>query len=107
MSRQMALLLQLGVHIADMMVVLYLREVHDDIPSEQLEQLKTGFYRTKVAVTAQETMEIEQNTRDQADSTQWLMERRKRLTASKVGGIAKMRKDTKRSKKIQNLLYST
>ncbi len=44
-------------------------EVHDDIPSEQLEQLKTAFYRTKVAVTVQEAMEIEQNTRDQADST--------------------------------------
>ena len=30
-----------------------------------------------------------------------------RITASCVGGIAKMRKTTKRSKKVEELLYST
>ena len=38
---------------------------------------------------------------------QWLVERRKRLTASKIGSTVKMKKSTKRSKKFQNLLYST
>ncbi len=71
-------------------------EVNDDILPEQLEQLKTGFYRTKVAITEQEAKEIEASTRDQADSTRWLVERRKRLTASKVGSIAKMRKKLRR-----------
>ena len=82
-------------------------EVTDDIPPEHLEELKMSFYETKVVVSEEEAVEIEQRTRDQADSMQWLSERRKRMTASKVGGIAKMRQSTKRSKKVQNLLYST
>ncbi len=41
------------------------------------------------------------------NSDQWQQERRKRLTASVVGGIAKMKKKTKKSKKVQALLYST
>ena len=82
-------------------------EVIDDVPPEHLEQLKTSFYSTKVVVTKDEAMEIEKQARDQADSMQWLVERRKRLTASKVGGIAKMKNSTKNSKKVQNLLYST
>ena len=38
---------------------------------------------------------------------QWLVECRKRLTASKVGSIKNMKQTTKRSKKVHNLLYST
>ena len=37
-------------------------EVTDDIPTEQLEQLKTSFYRTKVVVTDQQAKEIEETT---------------------------------------------
>ena len=40
-------------------------------------------------------------------SEQWQDERRKRLTASRVGSIAKMRAKTKRNKKVNELLYST
>ena len=36
-----------------------------------------------------------------------MVERRKRLTASNVGSIAKMRKPTKRSNKVKGLLYSS
>ncbi len=36
----------------------------------------------------------------------WMMERRKRITASRVGSIAKMKKTTKRSKKVQTLIYN-
>ena len=36
-----------------------------------------------------------------------MVERRKRLTASNVGSIAKMRKTTKRSNKVKGLLYSS
>ena len=50
---------------------------------------------------------VEQNTRDQADSEHWMIERRLRITASRVGSISKMRKTTRRSKKVQELLYST
>lgn len=76
-------------------------EVDDDVPPEHLEQMKIDFYKTKVVVTKDEAMEIETCTRDQSDSMQWLVERRKRLTASKVGSIAKM----KTTRKYKN--YST
>ena len=81
-------------------------EVDDDIPSEQLDKLKDSYYRTKVVVTEEEARDIERNTRDQAENEQWLLERKKRITASNVGGIAKMRKTTKKSKKVENILYS-
>ena len=38
-------------------------EVNDDIPSEQLEQLKTSFYTTKVVITEEEARDIEKTTR--------------------------------------------
>ena len=34
--------------------------------------------------------EIEQQTRDQADCEEWIVNRRKRITASMTGGVAKM-----------------
>ena len=42
----------------------------------------------------------------QAGCPEWLIERRKRITASMVGGIAKLRSTTKRVKKVENLLYN-
>ena len=75
------------------------QKVDDDIPSDQLEQLKASFYSTKVAVTEEEARDIEKNTRDQAKNEQWMMERRIRLTASKVGSIAKMKTTTKKAAK--------
>ncbi len=48
---------------------------------------------------------LERQTLDQADNELWVIERRKRITAS-TGGIAKMRSTTKRSKKVEMLLYS-
>ena len=50
---------------------------------------------------------LERRTRKQAESEEWKSERRKRLTASRMGGIAKMRKTTKRSNTVRDLLYST
>ena len=40
------------------------------------------------------------------DSEVWFAECRKRLTASTVGSIAKMRATTKRAKRVESLLYS-
>ena len=48
-------------------------------------------------VSKQEMERIEQNTKEQSGSDLWMTERRKRITASVVGGIAKMQKKTKRS----------
>lgn len=45
-----------------------------------MEQLKNGFYETKVIVTPTEASKIERQTIDQADSDHWINERRKRIT---------------------------
>ena len=59
----------------------------------------------KVVITEEKAREIEQHTRNQADNEQWRIERRRRITASRVRRIAKMRNATKRSKKVEDLLY--
>ena len=82
-------------------------EIDDDVSPELLEKLKTGFYETKVILTPDEAREIERETVDQADHEQWINERRKRITASVAGSIAKMRATTKRSNKVKQLLYNT
>lgn len=82
-------------------------EVTDDIPPEQLKQLAGSFYSTKVDITGERAEEIERHTRNQADSGEWMIERRLRLTASRVGGIAKMRQTTKKSQKVKEILYSS
>ena len=61
----------------------------------------------KVAVTEEKAKEIEERTRNQAESEQWALERRQCVTASKFGSIVKMRAATKRSKKVEELLYSS
>ena len=71
-------------------------EVIEDISLESLEELKSSFYQTKVVLTREEAQKIEEQTKDQADNEEWKYERRKRLTASNVGGIAKMKNSTKR-----------
>ena len=70
----------------------------EDISKETLEKLTFSIYETKVVITSEQAKEIEQQTRDQASSDEWKSERRKRITASKVGGICKMREKPKRSK---------
>lgn len=81
-------------------------DIMEDLAEESLDQLKCSFFETKVVITSEEAKVIEQKTRDQADSDEWKSERRKRITASKVGGICKMREKTKRSNKVRELLYS-
>lgn len=79
----------------------------DDISPEHLDDLKKSFYATQVVVSAEDRENIEQCTRQQSGSSFWLEERAKRITASHVGSIAKMRKTTKRSGKVKELLYNT
>ena len=81
-------------------------DIDDDISPEHLAELKKGYYETKVIVTSERAKEIEHETREQADSPEWIGQRRKRLTASMVGGIAKMRATTRKSKRVENLLYT-
>ena len=86
-------------------------EVTEDIPAEHLKKLTflkkltMSFYNTKVVVNDKKAKEIEKCTRGQADDERWMVERRLRLTVSRVGSIIKMRSTTKRSKKVEELLY--
>ena len=89
-----------------MMVIFTPDDVVDDVSEEHLCELKESYYNNKVVVSKQEMEQIEQNTKDQGDSDLWMAERRKRITASVVGGIAKMQKKTKRSTRVKNMLYS-
>lgn len=70
-------------------------EMDDDVSPDYLEQMKNGFYETKVVITPEEARTIERQTLDQAENEQWANERRKRITASRAGGIAKMKKNNK------------
>ena len=76
----------------------------EDVSPESLEQMKLSYYQSNVAVSNDHAGEIERQTRDQADSNLWIAERRKRITASRAGGIAKMRDTAKRSSKVKDLL---
>ena len=53
-------------------------EILDDILSEELEALKSAFYKTKVEFTSEAARALEQMTRNQSDSDQWRSERRNR-----------------------------
>ena len=65
------------------------------------------FYNSKVAITEEKAKLIERQTRNKADDELWKSERRRRITASVVGSVAKMKASTKRSKKVAALLYSS
>ena len=82
-------------------------DISNNISPDILNELKKTYYQTSVVVTTEEATAIESATRDQAGSDRWKTERRKRLTASKVGGISKMRKTTPRGNKVKEILYST
>ena len=81
-------------------------DVTEDVSPETLQELKQSFFDTKVAVTKEEAQIIAANTVTQGRSEQWANERKKRLTASVVGSIIKMKSSTKRCKKVESLLYS-
>ena len=74
--------------------------------SEYLDELKNTFYTTHVAVTTEQANNTERETQEQSGIDLWIRERTKRITASRVGGILKMKKTTKRSRKVQEILYS-
>ena len=73
-------------------------EIVDNVLPQYLDELKQGFFATKVTATEEQANDIERDTREQSESELWMRERAKRITASRVGSIAKMRKTTKRSR---------
>lgn len=65
-------------------------EITEDVLPEILEELKQSYYDTKVRVTKEEAVTVALDTIEQG-SELWKTERRKRVTASAIGGIVKMR----------------
>ena len=81
-------------------------DIMDDLSSDQLQHMTNLFYRSNVVVSAEEARAVEIKTVTQSSSDLWREERRKRLTASNCGKIAKTTQKTV-ANKVKDLLYST
>lgn len=85
-------------------------EVPTDICISNLHELMVSYYNVNVKITEPVAQKIAINTIDQGDgelgSQIWHEERRKRITSSNVGQIAKRKKNTKVNSTIKMLLYS-
>ena len=82
-------------------------DVSPDIPTSDLHDLMVSYYSAHVKVTESTATKISIDTIGQGDDTSnilWHEERRKRLTASNVGKIAKRRATTKVGPSVQQLL---
>ena len=76
------------------------QDIAKDVPQEYLEQMMLDYYTTNVKISEQRILDIErvtrgQSTPDDIGSNIWLAERRKRITSSNTGAIAKRRATTK------------
>ena len=83
-----------------------------DVPQDYLEKMMLDYYKTNTAITDQKVLEVERVTRGQGTADDiagniWLAERRKRITSSNTGLIARRRCTTKVANLVKNLLYST
>ena len=85
-------------------------EVPSNVSASNLRELMVSYYNTNVKITESTAQKIAINTIDQGDGDSngqvWHEERRKRITSSSVGEIAKLRKTTKVNSIITKLLYS-
>ena len=78
-------------------------DITDDVPPDHLVELKESYYSTKVVVSQEEAHDIEMDTKEQSYCDLWKAKRLKRITASKVGTIAKMLKKTKRGNTVKQM----
>ena len=84
-------------------------ETVNDMPQDYMEQMILNYYRAKVHITDQKALEVERVTRGQGTTGDnvWLAERRKRITSSNTGVIARRKCTTKVANLVKSLLYST
>ncbi|XP_018335510.1 uncharacterized protein LOC108744304 isoform X1 [Agrilus planipennis] len=75
----------------------------DDMPLEEFEKAASDFLYDLSDIN-RALIEIE--TRDQANCSTWMFERRKRITASNFGRICKLQSTTNTKKTIESLLYN-
>ena len=85
-------------------------EVYSDVSASNLCELMVSYYNANVKIAESTTQKIAITTIDQGDgdfsSQVWHEERRKRITSSSVGEIAKRKKTTKVNSTVTKLLYS-
>ena len=89
-----------------------LQEVDSVLPQAYFQGQILDYYRANVNVTDSRIVEVERSTRGQGTATEvagnlWLAKRRKRITLSVTGNIAKRRSTTKVAPVVKTLLYST
>ena len=70
------------------------------------------YYRVNIDMTDNRIVEVERSTRGQGTATEvasnlWLAERRKHITSSVTGDVAKRRSTTKVAPLVKTILYST
>ena len=86
-------------------------DVDTDLPPQYLKELMDKFYDTQVKADEQKVEEVQVLTRNQGSDENsahvWLAERRKRITASAVGRIAKRRPKTKVANAVKQHLYTS
>jgi len=81
-------------------------DVPSDIPPKDLHSLMMSYYSAKIKVTEATATRLSIDTVDQGESVVLYEERRKRLTASNVGKIAKRKATTKVGPTVQQLLHT-
>jgi len=85
-------------------------EVPIDICTSNLHDLMVSYYEANIKIEEPEAQKITINTTDQgtgeSGSQIWLEERRKRITSSNTGQIAKRKHNTKVNSIIRTLLYT-
>ena len=87
-------------------------EVNQDVPANYLQGLMMDYYKANVLVSPAKVLEIEAATRSQGSADElasnlWMAERRKRITSSVCGQIAKRRSTTKVANLVKTLLYTS
>lgn len=75
-----------------------------DLPNDVLE-LKISELRSSLQVTEEEAAQIELATHDQANSSEWTIQRKNRITASRAGSIWKLR-DTTNNRSTLNEFFN-
>jgi len=75
------------------------------LPPKDLHSFMMSYYSGSIKVTEATATRLSISTIDQGESVVWYEERRKRLTASNVGKIAKQRATTKVGPTVQQFLH--
>ena len=82
-------------------------QVTEDVSCEELKKMCTDYYMKEVEVTPEKKKVIERLTKLQGQSGVWHSERKKRITASNVGKVAKRNPKIRVEPLVRDMLHST